>query len=232
MSPPPGESEITITTMITIERLSVLSSLVEKYKGKLLSLVFYEKHINLIQGPISVTLHLPDNEKKLAILEQLHEIYRSNPLYPRYIDMHLIIDNFDRQFNLWRNVARMFARTSLIMAMDVDFMLCSDLRLNFAKISKESQDMVLNGTAVFIVPAFEMSKEAPELGVDDYPSTKSELMRLVERKEVVMFHEKWQRGHGPTNYALWYQKSEPYRVTEYNYNYEPYVLMRRDGLPW
>jgi glycosyltransferase-like protein LARGE len=179
-----------------------------------------------------VTFHLQDDENKMTAIEQLHEIYRSNPLFSRYVDMHLVVDKFDRQFNLWRNIARMFARTELIMTMDVDFMLCSELRHNFALLTQESKDMVKNGTAVFVVPAFEMPMEAPELSADDYPSTKVELMRLVERKEIIMFHEKWQRGHGPTDYSRWYQSSEPYHITEYNYNYEPYVLMRRTGLPW
>ena len=33
-----------------------------------------------------------------------------------------------RQFNVWRNVARLFARTALVMMLDVDFAVCTDFR--------------------------------------------------------------------------------------------------------
>lgn len=93
--------------------------------------------------------------------------------------------------------------------------------------------MLLNGSAVFVVPAFELAKEAAEMDAENYPALKTDLIKLIEQKDVTMFHDKWQRGHGPTDYARWYQTTtEPYRVTEYNYNYEPYVLMKREGLPW
>lgn len=31
----------------------------------------------------------------------------------KYVDIHLVYDNFDRQFNMWRNVAKFFARTEV-----------------------------------------------------------------------------------------------------------------------
>ena len=31
----------------------------------------------------------------------------------KYVDIHLVYDPFDRQFNMWRNVAKFFARTEV-----------------------------------------------------------------------------------------------------------------------
>ena len=144
----------------------------------------------------------------------------------------MVVDNFDRQFNMWRNIARFFARSQLVMTTDVDFMLCSDLKSNIAQLSNEYKQMLISGKAVFVIPAFEFSRDAAELDVADYPAIKPDLMRFVKTREAIMFHNKWKRGHGPTNYEHWYDATEPYKVVDYNYNYEPYVLMKRDGLPW
>lgn len=206
---------IAIVTLITIERLAVFDNLV-----------------NHFMGPISVTLHINDDEHKLKSLEALHDLHQSNPNFRRFVDVHLVIDKFERQFNMWRNIARFFARSELVMALDVDFMLCSDLRANFAKLSTKNKAMLREGRAVFVVPAFEYTKDSAEVDVDTYPSDKKELLEKIHSHDLSMFHQRWKRGHGPTDYAKWYTEKEPYRITEYNYNYEPYVLMKRDGLPW
>ena len=103
----PDKADITITTIITLERLQVLNNLINKYRG-----------------PISVAVHIDDDDQKLQAIEQLHYFHKTNPFFAQYVDLHLIIDKFDRQFNYWRNVARFFARTDLIMTADVDFLLC------------------------------------------------------------------------------------------------------------
>jgi hypothetical protein len=66
-------------------------------------------------GPISVAIHIQDDESHEQILADLHELYRDNPLMKEYVDLHLIVDKFDRQFNMWRNVAKFFARTEYIV---------------------------------------------------------------------------------------------------------------------
>jgi glycosyltransferase-like protein LARGE len=179
-----------------------------------------------------VAVHIEDNDQKLQAIEALHETQRTVPLFAKYVDVHLIIDRFDRQFNLWRNVARLFSRTNLIMTLDVDFMLCTDLRANFDQLAPEHRERVLNGSAVFVIPAFEYAKKAAEIDATNYPDTKIELLPSVQSHEIIMFHAKWQRGHGPTDYKRWSMAVEPYLIDEYNYNYEPYVLMHRDGHPW
>jgi hypothetical protein len=100
--------------MITMERVPVLVKLLHKFKG-----------------PISVALHISSQDNnKLQHLEKLYELHKSDEYVAQFLDLHLIIDKFDRQFNMWRNVARLFARTEYVMNMDVDFFLCTDLRAN------------------------------------------------------------------------------------------------------
>ncbi|KAI3635763.1 hypothetical protein MIR68_006401 [Amoeboaphelidium protococcarum] len=216
MSYTPMMDDITITTLITIGRLTVLDQLVRKY-----------------HGPVSVTLHLPDDENVKYALDQVAEMTKQSAEFAKYVDLHLVIDKFDRQFNYWRNIARMFARSDLIMTMDVDFFICTELESNFAlKIPQDLKTKVMDASAVLVVPAFEFSNSAVELEVDQYPSTKQAAIPFIQKHHLVMFHDSWKRGHGPTDYARWVQSDQPYQVTQYNYNYEPYVLMKKEGLPW
>lgn len=92
---------VTITTLITFDRYPVFSKLVTNY-----------------QGPISVTIHINDDENRDENLSKLHDMYNSNPYMKEFVDVHVVVDKFDRQFNMWRNVARFFARSNYFMMLD------------------------------------------------------------------------------------------------------------------
>ncbi|KAG0215583.1 hypothetical protein BGX33_001086 [Mortierella sp. NVP41] len=92
---------VTITALITFDRYPTFSKLVTNY-----------------QGPISVTIHINDDELRDENLAKLHEMYNSNPLMKEFVDAHVVVDKFDRQFNMWRNVARFFARSNYFMMLD------------------------------------------------------------------------------------------------------------------
>eukprot|EP00834_Sanchytrium_tribonematis_P006515 NODE_487_length_6903_cov_0.412111.p3 type:complete len:181 gc:universal NODE_487_length_6903_cov_0.412111:3977-4519(+) len=94
-------SGISIATMITLERLPRLKILVENYKG-----------------PISCVLHI-ENEEQLT---ELHKMSFTQQELSR-LYLHVIMDNFDRQFNLWRNVAKFYAPSDVILMLDIDFYL-------------------------------------------------------------------------------------------------------------
>ncbi|CAG8636585.1 9053_t:CDS:2, partial [Racocetra fulgida] len=99
---PPDEEDITITTLITSNRFPVFDRLVTNY-----------------QGPISVTIHVSDDEEtREELLKSLNDLYNGNPYMKQYVDVHLVVDRFDRQFNMWRNIAKFFARTNYIMMLD------------------------------------------------------------------------------------------------------------------
>lgn len=174
--------DITITTLVTRNRFKVFKQLVEIYKG-----------------PISVTIHVPTSELQTEIkprkkhkhgststispsnvpsqdfLSALHALYTSTPLMSQHVDVHLVVtpSSHDRQFNAWRNVARMFARTDYVMMLDVDFVPCTDFRERVRGASEEVKHLLREADAALVVPAFEYVK--PEEGLDarKFPKSKA-----------------------------------------------------------
>jgi glycosyltransferase-like protein LARGE len=64
-------------------------------------------------GPVSATVHVSDSSAHEELLRQLDTLYKSSPVMQKYVDIHLVYDSFDRQFNMWRNIAKFFARTDV-----------------------------------------------------------------------------------------------------------------------
>lgn len=145
----------------------------------------------------------------VTALRELHELYNSSPYFSTYVDVHLALSPFSRtvakssnptargngegeggrQFNVWRNVARLFARSEFVMMLDVDFAVCTDWRnairdsmrriygthttldilpagpkLNLLANQTSTDQLMLdlkNGLAALVVPAFEyLNQEA------------------------------------------------------------------------
>lgn len=94
-----------------------------------------------------------------------------------YVDIHLVLDTFDRQFNTWRNIARLFARTEYVMMLDVDFYICTDFRKalrTFLGVENEKgiRDMFMSGMAALVVPAFEYVRYEEGREYRAFPRTK------------------------------------------------------------
>ncbi|KAG2183339.1 hypothetical protein INT43_006344 [Umbelopsis isabellina] len=206
--------DITIATLVTQDRFPVLSRLVTHY-----------------QGPISVAIHIQDDESHEEILADLHELYRANPLMKEYVDLHLIVDKFDRQFNMWRNVAKFFARSDYIVMLDVDFHICTDFRKSIRQ-NPAVMDKLRSGTTALVIPAFEFVEQPDGLDWKTFPTNKPDLLQLVGDEKIDMFHRAWKKGHGSTNYTKWYESDAVYEVTDYNFSYEPYVIYKKEGSPW
>lgn len=84
-----------------------------------------------------------------------------------------------RQFNVWRNVARLFARTEFVMMLDVDFAVCTDWRGAIRRSIREADQrlsagnrlgndetspvhiakLLQNGSAALVVPVFEYASQ-------------------------------------------------------------------------
>ncbi|KAJ3514801.1 hypothetical protein NLJ89_g2157 [Agrocybe chaxingu] len=208
---------ITITTLITSNRFEVFARLVEKY-----------------HGPISVTVHIKDvAEHVQEILESLHEMYTSSATMTTYVDVHLVVDAFDRQFNTWRNIARLFARTDFVMMLDIDFYPCTDFR-SVIKRSSTILDKLYAGRAALVVPAFEYVDFHEGTNYTAFPTNKAELLSLAKQNRIGIFHASWGPGHNSTDYKRFYsgRSGEVYKVTRYQAAYEPYIILKRDGPPW
>ncbi|CDO70899.1 Glycosyltransferase Family 49 protein [Trametes cinnabarina] len=209
--------DVTITTLVTNNRFRVFKQLVERYRG-----------------PISVTIHIPlplhssfsslkpDHPSRVA-LDNLHALYASSPLFSEFVDVHLALSPFTsalsagrvpspegeggRQFNVWRNVARLLARTEFVMMLDVDFAVCTDWRgavrdalrtaaslpnrhgarterrpfnsINSADVVKKLRE----GTAALVVPAFEYVRQ--EEGVDQHTFPADKQARLFAARALL-----------------------------------------------
>nr|GAT57821.1 predicted protein [Mycena chlorophos] len=211
------QEDITITTLVTSNRFQVFARLVERYAG-----------------PISVTIHVKNTTKQVhELLDSLHALYLSSPKMATNVDVHLVIDAFDRQFNTWRNIARFFSRTDFVMMLDIDFFPCTDFRTAILN-SRAAMSKLRTGSAAFVVPAFEYPAYEDGVDASRFPRSKSALLPLVRAGKVGMFHASWAPGHSSTDYDrfLAAPAGEIYKVTKYQSAYEPYVVFKRDGPPW
>ena len=127
----------------------------------------------MIPGPISVAIHVSSTpkEQRDVVLRELHHLYTTSPGMSTWVDVHLILDNFDRQFNMWRNVARFFARTEFVMMLDVDFAVCTDFRNQVLR-SPAIMDKLRRGDAALVIPAFEFVDQQDGRDADTFPTTK------------------------------------------------------------
>lgn len=256
------KDDITVTSLITSNRFEALARLVERYQGMLghpshcLAFSLYAIFLHL--GPISVTFHINNaTENVPQLLESLHHLYTTTSNMATYVDVHLVLDTFERQFNTWRNVARLFARTDYVMMLDVDFYLCTPgfrevFRRTVWREGDDVKEMFRNGLAAFVIPAFEYVNYDEGREVKAFPKTKKvpchpvvcltsrlmlsvqNLVQLVQERRIGMFHATWPPGHNSTNYERYYaaKQGEMYKVTQFQSYYEPYTIFRKDGPPW
>ncbi|KAG1451995.1 hypothetical protein G6F56_007934 [Rhizopus delemar] len=209
-----NKQDITLATLVTRNRFHVLSRLATNY-----------------QGPISAAIHVMDDKEKSKTIGELNKIYKSNPDMQAFVDVHLIVDKYDRQFNMWRNTAKLFTRTDYLMMLDVDFHLCTNFRQSIWE-NAEWSAMLQSGKTAFVVPAFEYLDQKDGLDWHTFPRNKAQVIKEVEDLKLDSFHSAWVSGHGATNYSLWYNTQDAYPVTEYEYSYEPYVIYKKEGTPW
>ncbi|KAF9087214.1 hypothetical protein BGX27_002979, partial [Mortierella sp. AM989] len=155
-------SMVTITTLITPDRYGVFLKLVKQYKG-----------------PISVATHIRKGQDQDKMFHELNEFFKEHAILRKYVDLHVIVDDVDFQLNMWRNVARMFARTDYFMMLDVGFHIPSSLQ-NHLRYDSCIQEL-LSGGAALVVPAFECSLEHDPKDYIYFPNTKADLIPLPER---------------------------------------------------
>lgn len=192
-------------------------------------------------------------------LNELHELYHTTPGMSTWVDVHLILDDFDRQFNMWRNAARLFARTEFVMMLDVDFAVCTDFRRRILDNIVMLEKLRVGDTAL-VVPAFEYVNLEDGKDSTIFPHSKDELTSLWKENKIQVFHRAWEGtfcvgslindesldrhftelifestgGHNSSDYSRYFEASagDVYKVHAYQHAYEPYVIFKRDGPPW
>lgn len=200
--------DVTITTLVTRNRFKVFRQLVERYRGPISVTVHipFPAHASLAS--------LAPTHPSVVALQRLHALYTSSPLFAAYVDVHLALSPFaalargeggeagsddegegegGRQFNVWRNVARLFARTEFVMMLDVDFAVCTDWRgairaaADLARTSGTTDpdtdkanslasgdvlQRMRDGRAALVVPAFEYTDLADGVDQKTFPTDK------------------------------------------------------------
>ncbi|KAF9115085.1 hypothetical protein BGX27_009008 [Mortierella sp. AM989] len=204
---------VTITTLITSDRYPIFSKLVTNYRG-----------------PVSVSIHITDDENRDENLSMLHDMYNANPHMREFVDVHVIVDKFDRQFNMWRNVARFFARSNYFMMLDVDFHICTNLQHHLS-LDPKAREVMKSGAAI-VLPAFEYVEQDDGVDSTTFPKSKEALIKLVQDRKITTFHDFFPKGHNSTDYEQWYKTDSVYKVTAYQHSYEPYVILKKEGTPW
>ncbi|KAM9980133.1 hypothetical protein ACTFIZ_006373 [Dictyostelium cf. discoideum] len=99
--------QITIVTQTTVDRLSKVSMMAEKWKA-----------------PLSVAVFIKDSENPKAEIERMEKhIANDYPALSYYSDIHILISNKTRYpVNNLRNLAIKHSRTDLVFIMDADFL--------------------------------------------------------------------------------------------------------------
>ena len=104
----------------------------------------------------------------------LHALVASSPGLAARADIHLVLSPFPRAFNAWRNIARLLARTTYMLLLDVDFAVCTDWRASVRALLRDNESGsvargVREGKAALVLPAFEYVKQAEGMNQDAFP---------------------------------------------------------------
>jgi hypothetical protein len=202
-SQPPDRHEVSVLTQLTLDRFDTLIALAERWSG-----------------PLSVALYVPKAEYFVSEVKRRHQ--ESEPLR-RFADIHIIYEEDVRYpVNHLRNLALQNARTQYVIMLDVDFIPNPQMHGQLRKAAEQLEDS--NEREALVVPAFEVPS-------GQYPNTKAHMVDLMKKSLAYQVHYfKGMHAHLPTNYERWASADEPYEV-QYEYTYEPYVLIRRDICP-
>lgn len=131
---------------------------------------------------MTVHIPLPTSVGKSSSLKlhdsllALHVLVTNSPGLTARADIHLVLSPFPRAFNTWRNLARMLARTTYILLLDVDFAVCTNWRASVRALLRNRERGVARhvreGSAALVLPAFEYVKQAEGKNQDTFPKTK------------------------------------------------------------
>ncbi|KAJ3221506.1 hypothetical protein HK099_003451 [Clydaea vesicula] len=210
----PRNDEISITTLITVDRFDTLLNSMKTF-----------------DGPYSVTLHIFDDEFLQENLDKLNNFLIINlKTIENRLDLHLIVDKFTRQLNYFRNVARFFSRTDILLPLDVDFIVNKNFIPNL-KSNDFVQRKLRSGKGIFILPAFEYQDEWVNTTFDRFPQTKAEVISQFGTN-LTIFHGRRNKGHTSTRYSKWLTSTDVYPIRPDTIRYEPYAIFNKTYVPW
>ena len=195
-----GRNDVTLVAQMSMNRLHMLEPLCKSWGGPLsIALYATDADLRLLTSLIAASPFLNDF-KKLA----LHVVFREGKFYP---------------VNRLRNIALDAAITPFVYLSDIDFLPAS----NLYHYIKEAITVLGTSQRALIIPAFQSL-----LYRMDFPTNKTELISMLEKKQVYTFrYHVWKQGHSPTNFEHWKKSARPFRV-HWVEPFEPYVVVHRN----
>jgi len=204
-NPPSSSKQISLNTLLSASRLDSLTAVARNWKGHM-----------------SITFHV-SKKSKLEDIRSLQTALQKNPDLASNGDIHVVVDDLPYQFNLWRNIARMYSPSEYVIMLDVDFVPDAQLYDRLME-NWEVMQRDMDNRKAFIIPAFQF-KEGHER--NKIPKKKAEMVKLLRQDKAELFHADWFPGHGFTDVEKWMNRRAedgPYQVTKFDKNFEPYLI--------
>jgi len=123
--------------------------------------------------PLPTSTSKPSSRTLHNNLLKLHALITNSPSLATRADIHLVLSPFPRAFNAWRNIARLLARTTYMLLLDVDFAVCTDWRASVRALLCDGESSVAKrvreGSAALVLPAFEYVKQSEGRNQETFP---------------------------------------------------------------
>jgi hypothetical protein len=123
--------------------------------------------------PLTISASRSSSRTLHKNLIALHALVTNSPDLATRADIHLVLSPFPRAFNAWRNIARLLARTTYILLLDVDFSVCTDWRASVRALLRDGESSVARrvreGSAALVLPAFEYVRQAEGRNQETFP---------------------------------------------------------------
>lgn len=202
----PAADDVTICTILTVDRLLRLSQMSEMWGG-----------------PISAAVFLHD----LSEVSHVMSWYLANSSLRRYVDIHLVYDDKiiafelpDRAFpvNILRNVAIRFARTANVFYIEGDFIPSPDL---YPSLGEVKTRLAKGEKSVFIVAPF--SSDKADFDMNLFPQDKYALIDMLNSTEPLLRDLSYFNSHAAFKFDDWKRATEIYSMG-FSGGYEPYYI--------
>lgn len=202
----PRADDVTICTILTVDRLLRLSQMSEFWGG-----------------PISAAVYLHE----LNEVSQVLEWWLSHGSMMRHVDIHLVYDDKivafelpDRPFpvNILRNVAIRYARTGSVFYIEGDFIPSPDL---YPSLDPVRERLAKGEKSVFIVAPF--STDNNNFDMKLFPKNKEELQDMVSKGTQNMRDLSYFSSHRAFNFGQWFRETNIYPA-HFSSGYEPYYI--------
>jgi hypothetical protein len=189
-------------------------------------------------GPISVAVYITGYDS----IDRFSQFVDQHADQLHYTSFHVLLEDTQERYphNILRNMALYNVESDYFFATDSDHIPSPNSYDRLSKLlllSSNHMDIQSNlrQKTLLIFPAFEhfANKKEKFATEDMLPETKNQLLSKVKQGRMAPFQGKrCPNCHGPTDFDRWYYTTEEvYTLSNVTYNFEPYVVGYRHGIP-